>query len=177
MTYKGENETVEQILAFVIKNPFILVIDTGATKTAAGTIWYEKFLESLDSLYKKRLQESRDNRSFRFGNNMKFPSIKEVTIPLELGSMDTKLHVSIVDAHIPLLLGLPDMEKLGLSIDIKKKELTTRTGETFKLIRTENGHLALLFMNASPITKNVEDNYFVENDDEENEESVFFNGE
>ena len=42
------------------------------------------------------------------------------------------------------------------------------------MIRTENGHLALLFMNASPITKNVEDNFFVENDDEENEESVFF---
>ena len=88
---------------------------------------------------------------------MKFPSKKLVTIPIEMGNLNTEVKVSVVDAHIPLLLGLDGMEKLGISIDLEKRIATTsRTNESFKLLRTTNGHLALPFIKLQSNKTSVE---------------------
>ena len=157
MTYKGEMENVQDVLSVVMENPDNMVIDTGATKSCGGSIWYEQFLELADDHLKKRITEEKENRSFRFGNNLKFPSKKLVTIPIEMGKLKTEVKVSVVDAHIPLLLGLDGMEKLGISIDLEKRIATTsRTNESFKLLRTTNGHLALPFIKLQSNKTSVE---------------------
>ena len=93
---------------------------------------------------KKEMIFEEDNRNFKFGNNVLFPSTKQVSIPLELGSMKERVKVSIVDADIPLLLGRPDMDRLGFVIDFNDNILTIKgTGESFKLQKSKHGHLCL----------------------------------
>ena len=83
---------------------------------------------------------------FRFGNNVHFPSTEEVTIPLNIGKLESTLHVCVVDANIPLLLGRPDMKKLGFIVDFEKDTVKTSiTYEVFVLDKTEKSHLALPF--------------------------------
>ena len=91
-----------------------------------------------------------------------------MNIPVELGTMKTQIKVSIVDTHIPLLLCIDGLMKLGLSIDIHNMTATTyRTGETFKVQRTSNGHLPLPFLDMQPQDpekKSLEESLLVEED-------------
>ena len=62
----------------------------------------------------------------------------------KLGKLKTKLYVSVVNANIPLLVGTPDMKKLGLTINFEKdKAYTSRTNEYFDLEKNDKGHLTL----------------------------------
>ena len=47
---------------------------------------------------------SNEERFFRFGNSVRYPSKKEVALPIKLGQLETQLFVSVVDASIPLLI-------------------------------------------------------------------------
>ena len=105
LAYKGEKETVEEVFIAATHNPKTAVIDSGCTKTVGGIIWYEKFKEVIDEWLKRRIEENKEDfRSFRFGNGKKFPSKMEIVIPFQLGGLNTELRVSLVDAHIPLLI-------------------------------------------------------------------------
>ena len=63
---------------------------------------------------KRKITTERENR---FCNSVRYPSRKEVSIPQKLGQLKSTLHISVVDANIPLLLGRPDLKKLGLVIN------------------------------------------------------------
>ena len=95
------------------------------------------------------------------GSNVRYPSLFEAHIPLIKGKLDSFMRVSIIDANIPLLIGLNDMDKLGFVIDCKNNTITTkRTRETFKLDKDDK-HLTLEIV---PMTL-------------QNEEEVLFNEE
>ena len=89
---------------------------------------------------KKNMVTRKDRRSFRFGNGVRYPSLFEVDIPWKLGKLSTILHISIVNANVPLLIGLPDLKKMEIEIDFKKETLKcNQTGETFQLEKTHSG--------------------------------------
>ena len=88
----------------------------------------------------------------------------KVTIPIQKGKLKSHISVSVIDAHIPLILGMDDMSKLGFTIDCAKQTLTTsRTEETFKLIKTSNGQLALQLFDFDPKQKNFEECTYEDN--------------
>ena len=61
--------------------------------------------------------------------------------------MKSVLHISVVEARIPLLLGRPDLKKLGFVVDFDNQTVhCKRTKETFELEETWRGHLALPFV-------------------------------
>ena len=69
---------------------------------------------------------------------------------MKLGKLEEKLHVSVVEASIPLLLGKPDLKRFGFVIDFEDETVfITRTHEPFPLETTVNGHLAL------PVGENI----------------------
>ena len=101
----------------------------------------------------KSIKRYKENRIFRFGNGIRFPSKQQVSVPIKLGKLTTELHVSVVDANIPLLIRNPGMKKLGLTINFEKdKVYTSRTGETFDLGKNEKGHLTLP-VTTTPLSK------------------------
>ena len=114
-----------------------MILDCGATKTVAGHLWMTQFLDFIDKDTKEKIKTTKEKRMFRFGNNVSFPSMKEVSIPLTIGHLESQLHISVIDATIPLLLGRSDMEKLGFIVDFEKNIVkTSRTNETFALEKT-----------------------------------------
>ena len=68
-------------------------------------------------------------------------------VPFKLGELETTLKVSVVDANIPLLIGLNDLKKLKLELDFDEDKIKSkRTGEEFQLVKTPQGHLAIPFI-------------------------------
>ena len=121
-----------------------MIIDCGTTKTVAGQKWMNNHLSSIPEDERKRIQEKEEDRYFRFGNSIRYPSRREVTIPIKLGKLESYLDVSVVDASIPLLLGKPDLKRLGFVINFEDETVyTTKTHEMFPLETTFKGHLAL----------------------------------
>ena len=138
-----------------------MIVDSGTTKTVAGVKWMNEYLESLSPEEQEKIEKHSEERFFRFGNSVRYPSKQAVEIPIKLGSLEAKLHVSLVDASIPLLLGKPDLKQFGFIINFEEETVfTTRTHEIFPLETTVNGHLAL------PITNEniLEDDIFLMND-------------
>ena len=75
---------------------------------------------------------------------MRYPSKREVTLPIRLGKIEEKIHVSIVDASIPLLLGKPELKRFGFVIDFEEETVfISKTHEIIPLETTMSGHLAL----------------------------------
>ena len=121
-----------------------MIVDSGTTKTVAGSDWMKKYLESIPTEEQKSIEKHSEERFFRFGNSVRYPSKREVIIPVKLGKLEEKLHVSVVEASIPLLLGKPDLKRFGFVIDFEDETVfITRTHELFPLETTVNGHLAL----------------------------------
>ena len=144
MIYRDSLESVDKTMKDMHDNLDKAIVDCGTTKTVAGKYWMDKFLEIAEEGFKDKITKSKEKRFFRFGNSVRYPSKQEVSIPFKLGQLESVIHVSVVDANIPLLLGRPDLKKLGLVINFENDTVfTTRTLETFSLDKTTKGHLAL----------------------------------
>ena len=114
------------------------------------------YLESLSPEERLSVSELDEDRFFRFGNSIRYPSKKEVMIPIKLGKLESHLPVSVVEASIPLLLGKPDLKKFGFIINFEDETVfTTKTFETFPLETTFKGHLALPIKEAETLDDDV----------------------
>ena len=110
--YKDKEDDVEAVFAVTSEHLKRAIIDTAATKTCAGKMWLEDYRSGFDKDTLKSLVTRKERRSFRFGNSVRYPSEYEIDIPFKLGSNETILRTSVINANIPLLIGLPDLEKL-----------------------------------------------------------------
>ena len=150
LVYKDSLHTAAETIKDMHDNLDKVIIDCGTTKTVAGKYWMENFLEIAEGEIKDKIVKNKEKRFFRFGNSVRYPSKQEISIPFKLGQLESILHVSVVDANIPLLLGRPDLKKLGLVINFKNDTVfTTRTLEIFDLEKTTKGHLALPIFDVS----------------------------
>ena len=64
--------------------------NSNKTKTGAGSMWMKNYMDMIDDDTKQKVEERKEKRNFRFGNNIKYPSQKEVTIPLKLGKLESR---------------------------------------------------------------------------------------
>ena len=136
VVFKDNPNSNDDILKDIHDNLDKIVIDCGATKTVAGRYWMDNFLEIVDKDFKEKIKYTKENRIFRFGNSVRYPSKQEISIPFKMGQLESVLHVSVVDANIPLLLGRPDLKKLGLVINFENDSVfTTKSLETFSLAK------------------------------------------
>ena len=76
----------------------MMILDSGTTKTVAGTKWVADYLQTKDQEELKSISRTKDHRLFRFGNSVRYPSTEEITIPLKLGRLETFIKVSVVKA-------------------------------------------------------------------------------
>ena len=102
-----------------------MVVDSGTTKTVAGHQWMENYLDTLPPDEKNMIEKHSEQRFFRFGNSVRYPSNQEVVIPIKLGRLEEKLYISVVNAAIPLLIGKPDLKRFGFVIDFEEETVFT----------------------------------------------------
>ena len=112
------------------------IVDTGATKTVAGRVWMEAFTEDSDWLEVPRYLE---NETFKFGNGPLYSSKVGHIIPVMIGKLKTELRVSVVEANVPLLLGLDFQKEYGIVIDTGKQTIYIKaTDEEFDMSKNGN---------------------------------------
>ena len=83
-----------------------------------------------------------DNTKFRFGDGPVFTSNKVAVIPIQLGSQKFKLHTSVVDCDIPLLISRPTLARADAYIGFRQDELWIGN-ERVEITQTKSGHLCV----------------------------------
>ena len=116
------------------------IVDTGAPRTVAGRIWMEAFAESSQGLDIRRVKE---DETYRFGNGPLYRSKEYYVINVDIGELETELKVSVVEADVPLLLGLDFQRKHGVVLDTGKQTLHIKaSNQTFNM-RGKGNHWKL----------------------------------
>ena len=92
-----------------------MTLDKGASKTVVGDYWMKNFLDIMPDEEKQKIKIKKEDGIFRFGNKVRYPSKHEISIPIKLGQLRSFIHVSVVSANIPLLLGT---SQLGLLVNL-----------------------------------------------------------
>ena len=102
----------------------------------AGKAWLEAFTEDSPWMDIKRYKE---NETFRFGNGPAYISSMGYIIPVTIGKLKTELKISVVEANVPLLLGLDFQQEFGVVIDTGRQTLFIKaSGEEFNMSRQGN---------------------------------------
>ena len=122
------------------------ILDSGCSKTVAGNIWMEAYLDQLSKRDRASVKTVPSNTRFRFGDGVESVSSKLMTIPVVIGKVKVPIEVNIVDNEIPLLLSRRSMKKAGCKLDFSTDSVTM-LGQSIKLISTQAGHYCI------PLTK------------------------
>ena len=67
------------------------MLDSGATKTVCGRIWYNTYLQSLPVTEYSLIISSESTNIFPFGDGQQVQSMRQVYIPVKIGLMDVML--------------------------------------------------------------------------------------
>ena len=127
-------------------DPYQCIIDPGCPKTVAGKKWMDSFSETQDK--NVIIRRHKENENFKFGPSKVYNSKENYEINVNIGKMETTMRVSVVEADIPLLLGLDYQEKWGIVMDIEKRELfIKKSNEVFKIKSSKSTHWKLLIQN------------------------------
>ena len=125
-----------------IIDPYKMVIDSGCPKTVCGKPWIDAYVESKGSNF--FVKRSNENEWFKFGPSQKYRSSQNYEIEVIIGNFVDKIKVSVVNADIPLLLGLDYQKKWEMIIDIGKSEIIFgKSGETFRVNSSKSSHWTL----------------------------------
>ena len=123
-------------------DPFNAIVDTGCPKTVCGKVFMDSFLASKgENVFVRRKYE---NENFKFGNGQVYTSNKSHEIELEIGEKKTKIWTSVIEADIPLLLGLDYLKLWGVVIDIEKENIFIKEiNEYFNIDLSQTNHWKL----------------------------------
>ena len=124
-------------------DPTIAIIDTGCPRTVAGKPWLDSYIQTNEQ-QEHCLKFRREKTKFRFGNGPVYISERSWKIEVSIGKLKTAIWVAVVDADVPLLLGLDYQEKWGIVLDVQEGTLSIKsTGETFKVKTLRKNHWKL----------------------------------
>ena len=118
------------------------VLDTAATKTAAGKIWINEYIRKLNNEEKLKIKERPSNSTYRFGDGEKVTALYATSIPATIGSKKVLIDVDVLDKDIPCLLSRPSMEKTNTNIDLKHQEVTM-LDQKIPMFISSSGHYCI----------------------------------
>ena len=122
------------------------VLDSGCSKTVAGQVWLDEYLNLLSPVDKIAVREGASKSVFRFGDGVETKGKKCVTVPVIVGYKKLLLDIEVVDNDIPLLISKGAMKQMNMKIDFSK-DTATIEGEEIKLQCTSTGHYCLPITN------------------------------
>ena len=152
--HQSDYDTPHHMDTLVAESIGCAVLDCGASKTVAGTPWWEMMYESLTPTQKQQCQFSPSNRYFKFGDGKKFKSNIQVNFPGKLGSKNIRIEADVINADIPLLFSKDSMKKAGMCINFKTDTVKFQDQE-LPLTVTKSGHYVIPVSQSARIIQNI----------------------
>ena len=84
--YQSDFEHPEQLKTLVSESWNSAVLDSAATHTVAGEVWYNYYITSLNENEKQRIKHHTPGNTYRFGDGKLFPALQNFDMPISLGS-------------------------------------------------------------------------------------------
>lgn len=138
--FTGRNEHFVNELRMECENSAVL--DSACTKNVCSQLWLDTFVRSLSQSAQSKIVCTPSNNKFRFGGGELLRSKGKYIIPAFVAGKSVNIETDVVDSHIPLLLSLQSMKKMGLKLDT-----VTDTAEIFgkkvSLNFTSSGHYSV----------------------------------
>ena len=124
-------------------SPNHCIVDTACPKTVAGVKWLDSHSESNGRDY-NLIRRKAENEKFKFGPSDVYVSKYKYEIKVKIGRLEEFINVSIVEADIPLLLGMDYQNKWGMILDTGRKQIfIEKTQETFNVDTSRTNHWKL----------------------------------
>ena len=93
------------------------LLDSGCSRTVAGQLWYNEFLNTLSEAERMQVTEMESKSVFRFGDGIETASLKKVSIPVCVGKHKFQMNTEIVANEIPMLISKDAMKEMGMKLD------------------------------------------------------------
>merc|ERR1711972_402907 len=93
-----------------------VVLDSAATKTAAGISWIENYVSKLPEEVKNQLQHKPTSSMYKFGDGETVPASYSITIPAEIGDRKVSIDIDVIDKDIPCLLSRQSMKQMNTQL-------------------------------------------------------------
>jgi hypothetical protein len=118
------------------------VLDSAATKTAAGTIWIEDYISKLTDEEKQNLKRRPTSSVYKFGDGAKVSASYAITIPATIGKRNVTIDIDILDKDIPCLLSRDSMKQVNTQLDFKNDE-AIMLDQKIPLFTSRSGHYCI----------------------------------
>ena len=118
------------------------LLDCGAAKTVAGSMWYDIYLQSLSDTDRQRVTTMQSSSKFKFGDGETVESKYSAMIPCTLGKKAILIAVEVVESDIPLLLSSETMKRLKINLNFEFDTVTI-FGESHPVGITSTGHYVI----------------------------------
>ena len=152
--YQSDFDHPEQLKTLVSESWNSAVLDSGATHTVAGEVWYNYYITSLNENEKQKIKHHTPGNTYRFGDGKLFPALQNVDIPISLGGRNIMLNTDIIASDIPLLLSRKSMKKANMTLNFKNNHAVI-FDQPIQLIVTKSGHYAIPINPYKTILTNV----------------------
>ena len=153
-----KSENTDTINNLVSETFHAAVLDSGATKTVAGKLWFDEYLNVLSDGDKNMVKYNTPNSVYKFGDGRGVKSLNNVDIPVIIGGNRVQVNVDIVADNIPLLLSKRSMQKANMKLDFSNNSIQV-FNENIKLFETKSGHYALPLTHARQVlTETINNN-------------------
>ena len=138
--YQSDFDHPDKLKNLVSETWNAAVLDSGATNTVAGKIWFNCYMNSEE---KSKIKHHVGTNVHRFGDGNLVQAVKNVDLPIEMGRKQVLLNTGIVPSDIPLLLSGKSMKRAGMTIDFTNDE-PIAFREQIQLMNTKSGHYTIL---------------------------------
>ena len=145
--FQSDYDEPHRLKSLVAESMNCGVLDSGASKTVCGTIWFQTYLDSLEENDKSKISYKSSSNKFKFGDGKKVNSLKQAKIPATIGNVETIIQTDIVESDIPLLLSKSSMKRAETELNFKDDTVNI-LGQNLPLRVTSSGHYTL------PLSKN-----------------------
>lgn len=140
------NSTNEKISNLVKETFGMAVLDSACTRTLAGEVWLDVYLDTLNESDLQLVKYTNSDRSFCFGDGVAVTAIKVAKFPVTLGGIRVYIEADIVKNDLPLLLSHKSMKTAGIVLDFRK-DMCWIFDKCIELKTTTSGHYCLPLTN------------------------------
>ena len=135
---KEETNNTTKVKSLVAESFNSAVLDSAASKTVCGYMWFKVFCESQPHAIPTHPSSAR----YKFGASQPVVATKCAVIAAVLGKKVIHISTDIVDIDIPFLLSREAMKKLNMIINFGTDSATI-LGTTYPLTITSSGHYTI----------------------------------
>ena len=122
------------------------VLDSAASKTAAGKIWVEDYISKLGQEERNNLNKRTSHSVYKFGDGETVSASYAITIPAQIGERKVKINLDVLNKDIPCLLSKASMKEIDTKLDFMNDEVTM-LNQKIPLFTSRSGHYCI------PLTK------------------------